>query len=295
MLMPSLDSASQSPASTVKQLCLWSALGICIGFSGCVTARDNIVSLPEKHSVRSTQLMVLSNIKLKKDHPYLLELQNVRSRVEEELDLKLNTKKEVHVYIFDKEETYNEYKNAKYPGLPPIRAYFVGTPDELMVYTYWGDRVLEDLRHEFTHGLLHSTLRNVPLWLDEGIAEYFEIGEENNTQESAQRLAEAMGNGWKPDMQRLEKLEQVGDMQLIDYQESWAWVDFMLHHSTESRSMLQNYLNDLSHVKNPGRLSRQMEAMIPNAKDLVVAHIVEKSPSHHVLIRGHRTARDIKK
>ncbi|GIT30210.1 MAG: hypothetical protein Ct9H300mP1_22560 [Planctomycetaceae bacterium] len=33
----------------------------------------------------------------------------------------------------------------------------------------------EDLRHEFTHGVLHSSLKRVPLWLDEGLAEYFEV------------------------------------------------------------------------------------------------------------------------
>ena len=26
------------------------------------------------------------------------------------------------------------------------------------MYTWWGDRIQEDLRHEFTHGLLHACL-----------------------------------------------------------------------------------------------------------------------------------------
>ena len=32
-----------------------------------------------------------------------------------------------------------------------------------------------DLRHEATHALLHGSLPMVPLWLDEGLAKYFEV------------------------------------------------------------------------------------------------------------------------
>ena len=32
-----------------------------------------------------------------------------------------------------------------------------------------------DLRHECTHALLHAVLPAVPLWLDEGLAKYFEV------------------------------------------------------------------------------------------------------------------------
>ena len=50
-----------------------------------------------------------------------------------------------------------------------------GGEEDLLVYTYWGDRIQQDLRHELTHALLHSVLKDVPLWLDEGLAEYFEM------------------------------------------------------------------------------------------------------------------------
>ena len=36
-------------------------------------------------------------------------------------------------------------------------------------------RVRTDLRHELTHALLHGVLQDVPLWLDEGLAVYFEL------------------------------------------------------------------------------------------------------------------------
>ena len=66
------------------------------------------------------------------------------------------------MYLFTNEAEYTQYLNATYPGLPKRRAYFVGTPRELAVYTYWGERIQEDLRHEYTHGLLHACLKQSP-------------------------------------------------------------------------------------------------------------------------------------
>ncbi len=45
------------------------------------------------------------------------------------------------------------------------------------MYTWWGDRILRKIcGTNIPHGLLHAALeRAVSLWLDEGLAEYFEV------------------------------------------------------------------------------------------------------------------------
>ena len=59
--------------------------------------------------------------------------------------------------------------HARWPNLPKRRAFFVGQPkrlgggDDLFVYTYWGDRVQQDLRHELTHAFLHAVSKDVPI------------------------------------------------------------------------------------------------------------------------------------
>ena len=63
-----------------------------------------------------------------------------------------------------------------FPELPPRRAFFLAQGDQRIVYTYLGPRLEEDLRHEATHALLRGRFGDVPLWLDEGLAEYFEAG-----------------------------------------------------------------------------------------------------------------------
>ncbi|MFQ5695885.1 MAG: hypothetical protein ACE5HB_07845, partial [Terriglobia bacterium] len=37
-----------------------------------------------------------------------------------------------------------------------------------------GGRVLETAFHEYVHLLLHLTLDHLPLWLEEGLAQYYE-------------------------------------------------------------------------------------------------------------------------
>jgi hypothetical protein len=136
------------------------------------------------------------------------------------------------------------------------------------VYTWWGDRIQEDLRHEFTHGLLHAGLEGVPLWLDEGLAEYFEVAGARPggvNVEHAQLLATAVHNGWRPDLDRLEMLEKVEQMQRTHYREAWAWVHYMLHSSPDTRQVLLNYIHELRTDPNPGSLHERLLAANPDA------------------------------
>jgi hypothetical protein len=244
-------------------------------FGGCHSKAVQPVMRPKAHSIRSGQLLVLSDIKLPKDHPVIQDLVKLRKQVAITLDLPVQ-KEEVVVYIFSNQEEYQHYLDTTYPGLPRRRAYFVGTAKELAVYTYWGERIQEDLRHEYTHGLLHGSLRNVPLWIDEGLAEYFEvIGPSPGTVNSdyANRLTKSLSNGWRPNLKRLERIEEFSSMQHVDYQESWAWVHFMLHSSPETREALLSYLHDLRSKHNPSPLSERLENAIPSPKDRFIGYL----------------------
>lgn len=249
--------------------------GCCIFFSlGCQWAGRHEASLPTRHSVQAEQLLMLSDIRLSKDHPLFQDLNQLRQDVAKQLHLPLD-KGQVVVYLFSDEEKYSRYIETTFPGLPPRRAYFVGTPEQLAVYTYWGDHIQEDLRHEFTHGLLHAALKDVPLWLDEGIAEYYEIAgpDPGVNLEYAQRLSLAIEKGWRPDIRRLEDLENVREMSRDDYQESWAWVHFMLHGSPDGQLVLLTYLQDLQETSKPGRLSDRLQAELPDVEARLLSYL----------------------
>jgi len=260
----------------------WSGLLACfvltvLSISGCtfLNHRENRVALPSKHVVRSDQLLVLSDFRISPQHELIHDLKQLRHQVYNQLELPVQ-KRPVTVYLFNNEQSYRRYLTERYPGLPHRRAYFFKTSDELAVFSYWGERIQEDLRHEFTHGLLHASLKNVPLWLDEGLAEYFEVagtrpGELNGNYPA--ELTEKIGAGWKPDLHRLEGLEEFADLERLDYQEAWAWVHFMLHHTPDTREALLGYIHDLRTQDEPYALSNRLQVALADFDGRFVAYV----------------------
>lgn len=254
----------------------WWAAGLAVAICfGCATTSPQLSSLPAKHSVKAEQLLVLSDFKLSPQDDLILELEALRENVGQTLEVPMKDRRVV-VYLFSNEADYSSYMEKTYPALPPRRAFFIGSPAELAVYAFWGSQVRIDLRHEYTHGLLHAGLKTVPLWLDEGIAEYFEVTGNDPKRinvEHAQRLSTAVQNGWRPDLRRLEGIEDVAEMHRLDYQESWAWVHFLLHDSPDSRMLLLDYLAELRHTTQPGSLADRIESEMPHASERLLSYV----------------------
>lgn len=245
--------------------------GLC-WLAGCRSVASP-VALPAKFSLEGEQLLVHSDVRLPKDHPLIADLSRLRRQIAETLELPVQDQP-VTVYLFSDELRYAQYMKVQFPQLPPRRAYFVGTSKELAVYTFWGERIQEDLRHEYTHGVLHATLKDVPLWLDEGLAEYFEGAGEplGLNRDYTVRLASALETGWRPNLERLERLTTVDQMQKADYQESWAWVHFLLHDGPETKAVLLDYLHELLKTDQPSKLRDRLQAEISHADDRLLQH-----------------------
>lgn len=243
---------------------------------GCqFSGNQNIAVLPRKHSVTTEHFTVLSDVKLTNEHPLLADLVQLRKDVEATLDLPASDR-DVVLYVFKDEEAYKNYFAIHFPGLAFRRAYFIGTPGQLGVYTYWGEKIQEDLRHEYTHGVLHAAFGHVQLWVDEGIAEYFEVASPSPDRihrDSVSGLSAAMANGWTPDLPRLEKLERVPEMHQIDYQESWAWVHMLLHHSAESRQVLIDYLKSAQTPEEQPTLHARIATLFPDGNTQLTQHV----------------------
>src|SRR5579884_2957704 len=179
--------------------------------------------------------------------------------------------------------------HARYPDLPKRRAFFVAQPrgvgggEDLYVYTYWGDRVREDLRHELTHALLHSVLKDVPLWLDEGLAEYFELPPEDHGV-NARHLEQLRQGTFKPDLARLEQLGLVQQMTPVEYREAWAWVHLMLRDKPEARAVLLHYLAQLRTNPTPGPLGPQLARVYPTPEATLQQHLPRLDPAGHAIV-----------
>ena len=215
---------------------------------------------PTKNSLRVSQFVFHADFELAKAQPLFKELSGLREQVFKELQLPPSTNL-VQVYLFEDREKYEQYMKTKYPELPKRRAFFVAQPkriggaEDLLVYTYWGERINQDLRHELTHAMLHSVLKDVPLWLDEGLAEYFEMPPAWNgvNYQHVENLRTA-----KFDLDRLEKLNDVQQMTPAEYRESWAWTHLMLRTTPQAKQTLLAYLQELRSNSRPSPLRSRL-------------------------------------
>lgn len=280
--MPTADSLSPTSTlrSPVRSLLLAGLLAAGLVATattpGC-SARSTFGSdaRPHESVVKLDGIELRSDYPITKDNPLVGQLRDLRIRLSHQLRLDPG-KRPVVVYLFADEGRYASYMAEHFPGLPNRRAFFVGSPGELAVYAFWGASVDADLRHECTHGLLHSSLGEVPLWLDEGLAEYFETDPRElrriNT-DHTKHLQVAIANGWRPDLQRLERLETVDQMQRADYQEAWAWVHFLMHESGTGRDVLLGYLHDLPNHSDPPSLAATVREQWPAAESRLTAYV----------------------
>ncbi len=205
------------------------------------------LELPQKRKVVRGQLVVHSDFHLPRRHRLLDELEKRRRDITDLLNIPVSDEP-IHVYLFQNEAAFTDYMQRKHPLFPDRRAFFVKNDTSLMVFAWWGSRVAEDLRHEVTHGYVHSAVNDIPLWLDEGIAEYFETPRINSGFNSPHYhlLIQKYDSGqWHPDLVRLEKIRKAGALTQMDYAESWLWVHYLLHHDVQSASMLQTHIESV--------------------------------------------------
>ncbi|MFN9719778.1 MAG: DUF1570 domain-containing protein [Planctomycetota bacterium] len=263
-----------------------SLLFLCVAFliCGCNASPKATYSTqrPSSHTVSTKSFVIQSDIKLSPSDGIAKALETVETQVRDTLDLP-EPRDIVNVYLFSDEASYRFYMHTTWKDLPPRRAYFVGTSRELAVYSFISPQVIEDLRHEFTHGVLHATLQTVPLWLDEGLAEYFEIPSDTPGAAHAahlQELQQARSEDWNPNLYRLESMSDFKDMSERDYAEAWAWTHFMLNNSEDSAAVLKSYLGELRETKLPRRIQKSLESKVPSYFTDMPAHIANLQAAH---------------
>jgi hypothetical protein len=252
---------------------MWAIL--CV--SGCASyfVKAPPPALPTRHDVVLDQLVVYSNFELPDQHRLLQELNAQRTDVSNRLALPISDEP-IRVYLFADAARFEEFIRHRFPTFPHRRAFFVETDTELFVYAHWGDRVAEDLRHEVAHGYLHSVVQNLPLWLDEGLAEYFEVprGTHGLNPPHVEQLAGLLRQGrWTPDLRRLEAVKTPDEMSQVEYAEAWAWVHWMLETDRARRELLQRYLSELRRDGTTPPFSVYVRQMGGNPEGMLVQYV----------------------
>ncbi len=180
--------------------------------------------------------------------------------VEEELSRNLNLVQPdnagMQVIVFKSAASYRAYLSSRIPEARHRRAIFYRSGDQYQIYAYRHEQLLTDLRHEYTHAILHRALPFVPLWIDEGLAEYLEVQPERRARSSRlMAMKWKCRTGWKPSLRNLESIPSAARMTGDHYRDSWAWTHYLLNESDQTRTLFREYLAAVSAGAAPGAFS----------------------------------------
>lgn len=183
----------------------------------------------------------------------------------------------VEVFLLADEAAHRELLEQLYPRVPYRRALYVQRDRRAAVYAYQHPELAIDLRHECTHALLHANLPSVPLWLDEGLAEYFEMPEAQRPSDHPHLPAVTwnMRLGMFRTIESLEAADDLSDMGGIEYRFSWAWVHFLLHGPVAAHRTLVQFVAEIRRGSPAGRLSDRLHAALPAADERMAQHFLQ--------------------
>ncbi len=182
----------------------------------------------------------------------------------------------IYVYLFADEAQFRAYKDKHFPRVPFRPALYILEGGSPGVYTYRKPDLDVDVRHECTHALLHASLPVVPLWLDEGLAKYFEAPAHERAFDHPyfddSKWKWSLRLGMVRSIESLESRDDLTQMDASDYRFSWAWVHFMLHGPEPAHRALVEYLACYQQHQPAGKLSVRLAQAVPNSTEQMIKH-----------------------
>jgi Protein of unknown function (DUF1570) len=187
---------------------------------------------------------------LRKDINDLLRLQEQKSAI--------------HIVLFSNAREYTRYMQHYFPSIVQRRAIYLQDRGPGMLFTYWHEDIDIDLRHEAVHAILNQSRVQLPLWLDEGLAEYFEIPKDLRFSGNPylKEIAARAQKGLVPSLMQLEKSTHMAEFTDANYRDSWAWIHYLLHRSEETQNLLVEYVSRHRKLTPQALLSRQLATII---------------------------------
>ena len=221
--------------------------------------------------------LIRSEFSLQDVHSLVQDLGDLQQDLEETLRLQCQPES-IQIHLFQSKRSYDHYLRARWPeGMSRQALYVPGAETRTgRVYAYRQRDLETDVRHETTHALLHTALPYVPIWIDEGLAEYFEMPGSRREKGHSHRkeLRDAIRyQGWKPNIEKLEAKRKLLDMNGKDYRDSWGIVNFLLHGPKEARQALDIYFEEIQSGERETPLSQLLRKRIPNLDQAIIDHL----------------------
>ena len=177
----------------------------------------------------------------------------------------------VNVLIFSDRQQYFAHLDKTLPKAPRRNSLFIVRSGRPTILAVQGKTLRQDLMHEAVHSLNHLTFRNtsMPLWMDEGLAEWAEDSVEQQSRVHGKALRQLLGGQriLLPEpisLAALEKIKSTTRADAVDYAASWAWCRFLLSGKYGCRGVWNRYLQDIRDGQQAGRLSHRLALTVPD-------------------------------
>lgn len=156
-------------------------------------------------------------------------------------------REKIELCLFRSQETYIDFLKKEFRDAPLDRRALYVKKGRGVLLVQLGNNFEIDLRHEMTHAIMHASLKDVPIWLDEGLAKYFELspGQRAFDNQYLKTIRRNVKFGVVPNLSKLEKLRTIDDMGEKEYRDSWAWTHYLIHRSPQTHLLLAEYLKSL--------------------------------------------------
>lgn len=191
------------------------------------------------------------------------------SRLSEDLRETLGieiTTASIDVVVLGDRAAMEEYAKRIVANPPSHRALYIRHRGPGLVLTFHSTEWLHDVRHECTHALLDASQLDLPLWQDEGLAEYFETGGNSPWyhRNHFNAIKSQVRFGQVADLERFELADWSIGLDAKGYRDAWSVIALILHGSVESRHAYQSYLRDVQSKRASGFLSHRLASVVPS-------------------------------
>ncbi|MBA62463.1 MAG: hypothetical protein CMJ76_08860 [Planctomycetaceae bacterium] len=190
----------------------------------------------------------------------------------------------VHVIIFPNRVAYLRHLDKTLPKAPRRTSLFVVRGGKPTILAVDGDSLQRDLLHEATHAINFATFGTgqFPLWLDEGMAEWFEAEADEQAKTHGDLIKAIMGEQRTAlavplKLTSLERIKTTTKADSLSYAASWAWCRFLGDPSTACHPIWLRYLSDVQVGIAAGKLSHRLALAVPNYEELFLRSLSLKT------------------
>lgn len=180
----------------------------------------------------------------------------------------------IELYLFRDQPAFRDYVARQLPGFETRRALFVQSEAAAMVLAVRGDSLATDLRHETTHALLRAHTARLPLWLDEGLAEYFEqtVDQRRQNVRRDPALFGAMRKAAWPRLAQLERVTDVRRFEKPEYTAAWTWARYLIDGPNDVQIQLRAYLAEAGDRPPERTLRERLGELHPDVEQAMRAY-----------------------